>query len=195
MSEESAHLLGEGQVEPSEDQAAETDLAAVSANGELASPTQCPKEQTSNSFHEPQEAIAVIAVKSHSPYLLSRIIDDDEEEEEAETAHTEDAVVIHVPCAGPSGGDVTLHHPEHNTLTPTLVLVDGEERHQAVAVEEVTEKDGGEEMGHLVQTEVEQIAVDDLDSLGDVPVYLEGADPEVEFGVGVGISEDNKGIL
>ena len=193
MTEESAHLLGEEQVEPGEDQGAETDVAPASENGVLARSPQCLGEQTSDSLQEPQEAIAVIAVKSHSPYLLSRM--SEEEEEEGETAHPEDPVAIHVPCVGPPGGDVTLHHPEHNTLAPTLVTVDEAGSHPVVVVEEVNETGSGEEMGQQVQSEVEQIAVGDFGDVGDVPIYQEGAGPEVEFGVGVGISEDSEDIL
>ena len=200
ITEESAHLLGEEQVEPNNDPEVEADvaIATVSANGQRAmSPPLCPKEETSDFHQEAQEAIAVIAVKSHSPYLLSRMSDDEEEEEEK--AHVEDTVVVHVPTDGPSTGGEAIHQPDCDTLGPSLVSFDGEYRHPAVVVEEVNDStDGGGSAGgnavQQAQAEAELLAVDDFSSLGDVPVYQDRAGPEVEFGVDV-FSENGKDTL
>ena len=170
ITEESAHLLGEEQVEQNNDQEVEADVATVSANDQRAmSPPLCPKEETSDLHQEAEEAIAVIAVKSHSPYLLSRVSDD--EEEEAEKAPIEDPVVIHVPTAGPPIGDEAIHQSDWDTLGPSLVSFDGEYRHPAVVVEEVNDSGGGGggggrgEVVQQAQAEAELIAVDDAPSI------------------------------
>lgn len=191
ITEESAHLLGEEQVEQNNDQEVEVDVATVSVNDQRAvSPPLCPKEKTSDLRQEAEEAIAVIAVKSHSPYLLSRMSDD--EEEEVEKAPVEDPVVIHVPTAGPPIGDEAIHQSDCDTLGPSLVSFDGEYRHPTVVVEEVNDSGGsGGGRGEVVQqaqAEAELIAVD------DVPVYQDKAGPEVEFGVDV-FSENSKDTL
>ena len=194
LGEESAHL-GEEQVEPSDDQEVQAvSMAAVAENG-LAESLQCQKEQTSDYLQEPQEAIAIIAVKSHSPYLLSRMSEDEEEEE---TAHNEDPVVIHVPCTEPLSGGAASHHPEHSIHTPSVATFGGEGSQPVVVVEEVNGRGGvvGEEAIQQAQPEVQWMPVDDLGSLGDVPVYQEGAGPEVEFGVGARMfSDDSKDML
>ena len=193
ITEESAHLLGEEQVEQNNDQEVEVDVATVSVNDQRAvSPPLCPKEKTSDLRQEAEEAIAVIAVKSHSPYLLSRMSDD--EEEEAEKAPVEDPVVIHVPTAGPPIGDEAIHQSDWDTLGPSLVSFDGEYRHPTVVVEEVNDSGGGGggggrgEVVQQAQAEAELIAVD------DVPVYQDKAGPEVEFGADV-FSENSKDTL
>ena len=174
MREESAHLLGEEKGDQCEDQETRVDgVVDVSSNGVLAESLQNHTEEAKDHLQQAQKSIAVIAVKSHSPYLLSRMTEDDDEEDEV-TLFTKDPVVDYVPCNEPLSSDLLLK-PEHITSTPSLVTVDMETDQSAVVVEKVNEEALVQlETGHQTQPKLEERTADDQVRFGGCSYVLGG---------------------